>query len=151
MCRKREDFDYSSASSGPSNVPLIVLGSVLGLAICLLLASGFAFKNWLPMINIAFVIAVPIAVILADAVGSVTDGGTYSEGKSAWANFSACLFGTIIISLFGLPLVLLHQTPPALDVGPFALWIASTVMIFGAAIYYWVSRQQAKNRLLGYS
>lgn len=51
------------------------------------------------------------------------------------------------MSLFGLPLVLLHTA--ALDTSSFGLWIASTVVIFVAAIYYWIVRA-AQKASLGY-
>lgn len=112
------------------------------MAFVFLLVAGIRYHNWLPMINLCFVVAVPIAVILSDAVGPSTFAGEYSERRAAFANFGSCLFGLILLSLFGLPLVLLHTA--ALDHASFGLWIASTVVIFVASIYYWIVRAAQK-------
>ena len=41
----------------------------------------------------------------------------------AWVNFGGCLMGTILASLLGLPLVLLHVG--SLTALPFGLWIGA--------------------------
>jgi hypothetical protein len=53
-------------------------------------------------------------------------------------NFGACLLGTILASLVGLPLVLLHVNQ--LNTLAFGLWIGSTAVTFGASVWYWVAR-----------
>ena len=71
---------------------------------------------------------------------AATTAAGYEESKAAWANFGGCLMGTILASLLGLPLVLLHTgnlTPL-----PFGLWIGSTAVTVAASVFYWVGRAQ---------
>ena len=56
----------------------------------------------------------------------------------AWQNFGSCFFGVILASLFGLPLVLLHNNQ--LKPLGFGLWIASTVVTVVASSWYWMNR-----------
>ncbi len=85
----------------------IVLGVSLGVSFLLLILAAAIYHDYLPFLNIAFVVLVPIAVIIGDVLGP-SSLSSYTETSMAWANFGTCTFGTIIISMFGLPLVLLH-------------------------------------------
>ena len=62
----------------------------------------------------------------------------YDVTKVAWANFGSCFLGTILASLIGLPLVLLHVG--ALDTTSFALWMGSTAVTIAASVFYWLAR-----------
>lgn len=117
---------------------VLFLGFCLGLSFILLIVAGAVFKNWYPMLNVAAVVLIPIAIILADATGSSSVYMGYDETKAAFQNLSSCVFGTILASMFGLPLVLLHAgivLPPE-----FGLWIGSTILTFAGAVYYWFAR-----------
>lgn len=83
------------------------MGSALGLSFLFLVLAAAIYHDYLPFLNVAFVVMVPVAVIIADMMsgGSMS---SMSETGAAWQNFGSCLFGTILISMFGLPLVLLH-------------------------------------------
>lgn len=104
--------------------------------------AGIAFKNWLPMLNLCAVVLVPAAVIMSETLGGSSSFSSYDEGKMVWKNFGTCFFGTILVSLLGLPLILLHTS--ALDHSSFWLWIGSTVVTIAGAIWYWIGRSKAK-------
>jgi len=55
----------------------------------------------------------------------------------------SCFFGVILISLFGLPLTLYHNSTLATG-GALGLWLASTVVTFVGSIYYWIVRAQSR-------
>ena len=60
-----------------------------------------------------------------------------------WTAFGGCLFGFILTSLFGLPLVLWGNGAlgkGAVSDAALGLWLASTVITFVASLYYWISR-----------
>ncbi len=116
-----------------------ILGGALSLSFLLIILAAAIYHDYLPFINIAFVVLVPIAVIIADMTSSGASA-SYSETAAAWANFGNCMFGVIMVSMFGLPLVLLH-TGEVSNQG-FALWIASTVVTVLAATWYWVARRR---------
>jgi O-antigen/teichoic acid export membrane protein len=113
---------------------LIILILSLCVSFSLLIVAGVVGNSWLPMLNLAAVVLVPIAVILSEVIagGSSTD---YDEVKQAWSNLGTCFFAVILISMVGLPLVLLHTNQ--LPMLAFWLWIGSTIVTFGAGIYYW--------------
>jgi hypothetical protein len=120
----------------------LFLGLTLGLSFLFLVLAAAIYKDYYPFLNIAFVVLVPVAVIIGDSLAGGGGGGygVYSESGSAWANMGHCFFGTVLISMFGLPLVLLHigtVTPPG-----FGLWIASTVVTTFAAIFFWFARRK---------
>ena len=85
----------------------LILGGALGISFLFLILAAAIYHDYLPFLNIAFIVLVPVAVIIGDVMGGGST--TYSsETSAAWANFGHCSFGTIMISMFGLPLVLLH-------------------------------------------
>lgn len=53
-----------------------------------IVSAGLKYQDWLPMINMAYIVLTPIAVIFSEALGggSAFDMG-YSERKAAFANF----------------------------------------------------------------
>ena len=117
---------------------VLILGCALGISFILLIVAGAVYNNWYPMLNVAAVVLIPIAIILADATGGSSTYMGYDESKAALQNMSSCMFGTIMASMFGLPLVLLHAqvvNPPE-----FGLWIGSTIITFAGALYYWFAR-----------
>jgi hypothetical protein len=106
----------------------------------MLLVAGIVDGSWLPFINLGAIVLVPIAVIVADVMGAGGASiGVYEESKQAWANFGGCLFGAILASLCGLPLVLLHNG--TLRPLGFGLWMGSTAVTALASGWYWVARQ----------
>ena len=111
---------------------LVVLGVSTGLSLIFLLIAGLKYQSWLPMINIAFVIVTPMLVIIGEALGSSPSYAGYDEGKAAWANMGGCVFGVVLSSLFGLPLLLLHLN--SIQGPAFGLWMASTVVTFVASV-----------------
>ena len=120
----------------------IVLGVCLTISFGLLIAAGVIpnDNSWLPMINLGAIVLVPMCIIISDTFGR---SDSYDEGKQAWANFGACSLGVILASLLGLPVVLLKIND--LSTTPFALWMASTGVTIGAAIWYWLARGRDKN------
>jgi hypothetical protein len=125
--------------------------------------AGLVYKNWYPMINLLFVVFTPVAVIMSETLGRSVMSLGYDEVKAAWANFGryvwddltliircswvnvricSCFFGLILASIFGLPLVLLHNS--TLTIEPFGLWIASTVVTFVSSIAYWIMRAASR-------
>ncbi len=116
---------------------VIFLGINLGLSFICLLLAGIIYRDWLAMLNLVAITVVPIAAILSDVNRSSGYGG-YDEMKAAMHNMSSALFGVILISLFGLPLVLFHKS--AISGGGFGLWIGSTVITFVGAVWYWIAR-----------
>ena len=87
------------------------MGVALAISFTLLVVAAAVYHDYLPFLNIAFVVVVPMAVVIGDAMGGGSSGGfgsSYNETAAAWTNMGHCLFGTILISMFGLPLVLLH-------------------------------------------
>lgn len=121
---------------------LIVLGVSLSISFILLLAAGIAFHNWLPMLNLAAVILIPVAVIMSESIGGASQYASYDEIRQAWNNFGSCIFGILLVSFIGLPLILLHST--AIQKEEFGLWIASTVVTMFGAIFYWSARMKAR-------
>jgi hypothetical protein len=99
----------------------IVLGVSLAVSFLLLVVAAAVYRDYLPFLNIAFVVAVPMAVVVGDAMGggSSSFGSGYTETAAAWANMGHCMFGTILASMFALPLVLLHTAA----VGDFFGWV----------------------------
>lgn len=117
---------------------LLVLGISSAISLTFLLAAGIKYAQWLPMLNLIYVVLTPMAVIVAEGFGSSSSMDGYNEVKAAWTNFAGCFFGIILTSLFGLPLLLFGNSivsGPALG-----LWLASTVVTFIASLYYWISR-----------
>ena len=105
-CRRSED-------GGGAVQNTLFLGAALGLSFLFLVLAAAIYKDYYPFLNICFVVLVPIAVIVGDSLAGGSGGGIYSESSSAWANMGHCFFGTVLISMFGLPLVLLYD--PALN------------------------------------
>jgi hypothetical protein len=132
-CRRSED-------GGGAVQNTIFLGGALGLSFLFLVLAAAIYRDYYPFLNIIFVVFVPIAVIVGDSLAGGSGGGIYSESSSAWANMGHCFLGTVLISMFGLPLVLLHIGSVT---GPgFGLWIASTVVTTLAALAFWYSRRR---------
>lgn len=96
-----------SDNGGTAVRSTLILGAALGLSFLFLILAAAIYHDYLPFLNIAFIVLVPVAVIIGDVMGGSSSYGT-SETSVAWANFGHCSFGTIMISMFGLPLVLLH-------------------------------------------
>jgi hypothetical protein len=97
----------TGSEGGPVRA-LLALSACLAVSFILLIVAGAVGHNWLPMINLGAVVLVPISVILSDTFGGSAFAASYDEGRAAWANFGSCFFGTLLVSLFGLPLVLYH-------------------------------------------
>jgi len=134
---------YDSGGGGNAlTKQLLILGVSMGVSLIFLLAAGIRYQDWLPMLNLIYVVLTPMAVVLSEALGMRSSYDGYNELKAAWANFGGCFFGVILISLFGLPLVLLHNGSVGKEA--FGLWIASTIVTFAASVYYWIARARAK-------
>jgi len=43
--------------------------------------------QWLPMINLIFVVLTPMAIIVSETLGGSSTFSDYSEVRQAWANF----------------------------------------------------------------
>ena len=115
----------------------VALGLSLGLSFILLVVSGAVFK---PFINVAFVVLLPIAVIIGDMYKTPKFLREQPNERAAiWANFGACTMGLIVISMFALPLVLLHVQ--LLSIPGFGFWMASTVISAASAIFFFMARQ----------
>ena len=100
------------------------------------------------MVNLIAVLLVPVAVILTDTIGGGSPFAEYNEGRAAWVNFGTCFFGVILTSLFGLPLILYHvQKLSGLGLG---LWLASTVVTFGASVSFVVNLQHSLRKVQAY-
>jgi len=121
---------------------LLLLGVATGLSLVFLIIAGTEYGNWLPMINLAFVIISPMLVVISEALGTAPSWSGYDESKAAWANIGGCIFGAVLSSLFGLPILLLHNG--AISQPVFGLWLASTVVTFIASVYYAVARSIAR-------
>jgi hypothetical protein len=128
--------DRSSGAVGGT----VALGVSLGVSFILLVVAGAVYKDYLPFVNVAFVVMLPIAVIIGDmhkAPKFLRERPT--ERSAIWANFGACFMGTVIVSMFALPLVLLHVQQ--LSLPGFGLWMASTVISAVSAIAFFMIRQ----------
>jgi len=125
----------------------IALGVSLGASFILLVVAGAVYKDYLPFINVAFVVMLPLAVIIGDmykAPKFLRERPT--ERSAIWANFGACTMGLIVVSMFALPLVLLHVQQ--LSVPGFALWMASTVLSAASAIGFFMIRQYGTHHII---
>ena len=119
-----------------------VRGTVaLGLSFILLVVAGAVYKDFLPFINVAFVVLLPVAVIIGDMYKApkFLRAGMVDERVMLWGNFAAVFLGLVLVSMFALPLVLLHIQ--ALTPQGFALWMASTVISAASAIFFFFARQ----------
>jgi hypothetical protein len=126
--------------SGGAVPGTVALGVSLGLSFILLVVSGAVYKDFLPFINVAFVVLLPVAVIIGDMYKTpkfLRDQP--NERAAVWANFGACTMGLIVVSMFALPLVLLHVQQ--LSAPGFGLWMASTVISAASAIFFFMARQ----------
>jgi hypothetical protein len=131
-----------ACGGGGEALVTILLGVSLGLSFIFLVVAGAVFHDFLPFINLVFVVILPIAVVIGDmfqAPKFLQYGA--GEREAVGANFGACFFGAVLVSMFALPLVLLH-TRQVTNEG-FALWIASTVVSSASAIFFWFARRRA--------
>lgn len=139
-----EQTNCCSCSASPVN-GTIAMGISLGISFLLIVVAGAVYRDFLPFVNLAFVVMLPIAVLIGDMQKPTKYLESTRDIKSAnCANFGACILGVILISMFALPLVLLHIK--ALSIEGFALWIASTVITGASAIAYWFTRASLINR-----
>jgi len=121
----------------PNSLALGVLAFSLTLSFLLVILAGALESNWLPMLNLIAVVFLPVVTLLGDALGARDEdsGVFFDEGKcvcpfggrlrcrargaplttylapthrAAWRNLGTCFFGLVCVSMFGLPLVLLH-------------------------------------------
>ena len=124
---------------------LLVMGITTGMSLCFLLAAGIRYSSeggWLAMLNLLFVLALPFAAVITDTFGASQSWAGYDEKSAAWLGFGNCFLGLILVSLFALPLVLLHTG--AIGGPVLGLWLTSTVLTAGASIWFAISRAQAK-------
>ena len=137
-----------SCNCGGSNSAIngtIAMGISLGISFLLIVVAGAVYRDFLPFVNLAFVVLLPIAVLIGDLQKPTKYLESTRDVKSAnCANFGACILGVILISMIALPLVLLHIN--ALTIQGFALWIASTIITGTSAIAYWFTRGSLINR-----
>ena len=127
---------------GSGTAGTVALGLSLGVSFLLLVVSGAVFKDFLPCVNVAFVVLLPVAVIISEmfARPKFLERGA-REAEQASANFGACFLGVVLVSMVALPLVLLHTRQ--LTMPGFGLWMASTVISAASAIAVWLMRAAA--------
>ena len=121
----------------PSSAGLFVLAATMGLSFLLLILSGTIGGSWVPMINLIAVFFLPVYAVLSGQLaddGATSSATFFDEGKSIWRNFGACALGTVLVSMLGLPLILLHAG--TLTGQAFGYWLGSTaVAVVGYGIY----------------
>ena len=118
----------------------VALGISLGVSFILLVVAGAVFHDFLPFVNVAFVVLLPVAVIIGDMYKTPKFLRERPDERAAiWGNFGAMFMGMIVVSMFALPLVLLHVEQ--LSIPGFALWMASTVLSAASAIFFFMARQ----------
>ena len=87
----------------------------------------------------AAVIFLPAVVIIADSLGGGNSyTGDVSELQQARRNMGSCFLGTVIASMLGLPLVLLHAG--IVNSSAFGLWVASTVITASGSTAFLIIR-----------
>ena len=127
-CCKRGAYDDAGCCSCkcacPSTVGIFILAATLGLSFLLLILSGTIGGSWIPMINLIGVFFLPVFAVLSGQLSTATSDYSYSEGKAIWRNFGACFLGTVLCSMVGLPLILLHAG--TLTNAAFGYWLGST-------------------------
>jgi len=73
---------------------------------------------------------IPVLIVTGDSCGGQEVLGkmaAYDEGKQARLNYVGCLVGTVVASMVGLPLVLLHAG--ALSPAATGYWIGSSAFM----------------------
>merc|ERR1711907_310504 len=96
---------------------LLVFGFCLQIVACVLPDS-----NWYPLLGVLSFALPPLPIVLLERCGNAQD---LPEGKMNFLKWSQFLSGFMYLSVFGMPIVLLHSS--TITVVPFALSLAGSL------------------------
>mmetsp|Transcript_136848 Transcript_136848/g.193544 ORF Transcript_136848/g.193544 Transcript_136848/m.193544 type:complete len:134 (-) Transcript_136848:235-636(-) len=132
--------------SGNSKALKRLIGCAL-VAFTMLLAASGVYRNWWPMLLCFLWFFLPMPMVLSSAFMSSED--KYAETLGVWEAFGLCLTSVVIVTLFGVPTVML--TTEAMGAPETWIVFASNVVLLGGFGWYSVvkAREDDDDYLLG--
>ena len=114
---------------GASTNDVIICSAAAGVSLSLLLVGCGVNKNWWLCLQFLPFVFIPIPIAFC---GIVDDDIGYSDGPDLFRAFGWFMTGITLITLFGIPLVMLHVG--TISLGLFMWGLASTI----CGIFAWI-------------